>query len=250
MSLRSHLLFRLIIVSILLVGGTAWLGYQDVRQETRELFDAQLARSARLILSLAQAQNGDSGFSRIQEYLDENGLSVMYIDFEESDDEQQTEEGHIYETKLAFQIWDKEGNLVVKSYNAPLEPLTTEDDGFNNIIIDEFDWRTFSLLSSNQQYRCITAERIDVRNDLIVKISNDLFYMFIILVPALSLILYLSIDKGLKPLQRLAAQIDRRSGDNLELITRDYKYTEIITIKSALNQLLHRLEEKIGRAHV
>ncbi len=247
MSLRSHLLFRLIIVSILLVGGTAWLGYQDVRQETRELFDAQLARSARLILSLAQAQNGDSGFSRIQEYLDENGLSVMYIDFEESDDEQQTEEGHIYETKLAFQIWDKEGNLVVKSYNAPLEPLTTEDDGFNNIIIDEFDWRTFSLLSSNQQYRCITAERIDVRNDLIVKISNDLFYMFIILVPALSLILYLSIDKGLKPLQRLAAQIDRRSGDNLELITRDYKYTEIITIKSALNQLLHRLEETLSR---
>ncbi len=247
MSLRSHLLFRLIIVSILLVGGTAWLGYQDVRQETRELFDAQLARSARLILSLAQAQNGDSGFSRIQEYLDENGLSVMYIDFEESDDEQQTEEGHIYETKLAFQIWDKEGNLVVKSYNAPLEPLTTEDDGFNNIIIDEFDWRTFSLLSSNQQYRCITAERIDVRNDLIIKINNDLFYMFIILVPALSLILYLSIDKGLKPLQRLAAQIDRRSGDNLELITRDYKYTEIITIKSALNQLLHRLEETLSR---
>lgn len=247
MSIRSHLLFRLIIVSILLVGGTAWLGYQDVRQETRELFDAQLARSARLILSLAQAQNGDSGFSRIQEYLDENGLSVMYIDFEESDDEQQTEEGHVYETKLAFQIWDKEGNLVVKSYNAPLEPMTTQDDGFNNIIIDEFDWRTFSLLSSNQQYRCITAERIDVRNDLIVKISNDLFYMFIILVPALSLILYLSIDKGLKPLQRLAAQIDRRSGDNLELITRDYKYTEIITIKSALNQLLHRLEETLSR---
>lgn len=247
MSIRSHLLFRLIIVSILLVGGTAWLGYQDVRQETRELFDAQLARSARLILSLAQAQNGDSGFSRIQEYLDENGLSVMYIDFEESDDEQQTEEGHVYETKLAFQIWDKEGNLVVKSYNAPLEPMTTQDNGFNNIIIDEFDWRTFSLLSSNQQYRCITAERIDVRNDLIVKISNDLFYMFIILVPALSLILYLSIDKGLKPLQRLAAQIDRRSGDNLELITRDYKYTEIITIKSALNQLLHRLEETLSR---
>jgi two-component system sensor histidine kinase QseC len=67
------------------------------------------------------------------------------------------------------------------------------------------------------------------------------------LVPALSLILYLSIDKGLKPLQRLAAQIDRRSGDNLELITRDYKYTEIITIKSALNQLLHRLEETLSR---
>ena len=247
MSIRSQLLFRVILIAIILVGGTAWLGYADVRQETRELFDAQLARSARLILSLAQAQNGDSGFSRIQEYLDEKGLSVMYIDFEEKDDEQQTEEGHIYETKLAFQIWDNEGNLVVKSYNAPIEPLTTQDNGFNNIVIDEYDWRTFSLLSSNQQYRCITAERIDVRNDLILKISNDLFYMFIILIPALALTIYLSIDKGLRPLQLLAKQINRRSGENLELIKSDYNYTEIVTIKSALNQLLQRLKETLAR---
>ncbi len=247
MSLRSQLLFRLIIVSIVLVGGTTWFGYQDVRHETRELFDAQLARSARLILSLAQAQNVDSGFAKMQEYLDEKGLSVMYINFEEETENQQTEHGHIYETKLAFQIWDNEGNLVVKSYNAPLEPMAIKNTGFNNIILDNFNWRTFSLLSSNQQYHCITAERIDVRNDLIIKISNDLFYMFIILVPALTLIMYLSIDQGLRPLQRLASQINRRSGDNLELISNDYKYTEIVTIKNALNQLLHRLKETLAR---
>ncbi len=65
--------------------------------------------------------------------------------------------------------------------------------------------------------------------------------------PALSLILYISIDKGLKPLQRLAAQIDRRSGDNLDLIPNDYKYDEIVTIKNALNQLLRRLNETLSR---
>ena len=247
MSIRSQLLLRLIIVSIILVGGTAWLGYQDVRYETRELFDAQLARSARMILSLAQAQNGDSGFSKIQQYLDENGLALMYINFEEETDDSHHEEAHIYETKLAFQIWDNEGNLVVKSYNSPLEPLSSQDNGFNNILIDDFDWRTFSLLSNNQQYRCITAERTDVRNDLIIKISNDLFYMFIILVPALTIIMYLSIDQGLRPLQRLASQINRRSGDNLELLSNDYKYTEIVTIKNALNQLLHKLKETLAR---
>lgn len=247
MSLRSQLLFRLIITSILLVGGTAWLGYEDVRKETRELFDAQLARSARLILSLAQSEYGSSGFSRIQEYLDKNGLSVMYIDFEEQSDDLQTGYGHIYETKLAFQIWDNEGNLVVKSYNAPLEPMSTQNSGFNNIVVNDFNWRTFSLLSSNQQYRCITAERIDVRNDLIKKINNDLFYMFIILVPALSLIMYISIDRGLSPLQRLASQINRRSGNNLDLISDDYKYTEITTFKNALNQLLFRLKETLAR---
>jgi two-component system sensor histidine kinase QseC len=247
MSIRFQLLLRLLIVSVILVGGTAWLGYEDVRQETRELFDAQLARSARLILSLAQAQYGDSGFSKFQEYLDENGLSVMYIDFEEHNDELQSPAGHIYETKLAFQIWDNEGNLLVKSYNAPLEPLTEKINDFNNIIIDDYDWRTFSLLSTNKQYRCITAERIDVRNDLIRKISNDLFYMFIILIPALFIVMYISIYQGLKPLQSLAMQINRRSGDNLDLIANNHEYTEIGTIKSALNQLLRRLKETLAR---
>jgi len=246
-SIRSQILIRLISASIILVGATAWFGYEDVRRETRELFDAQLSRSARLILSLAQAQNGDSGFSRIQEFLDENGLSVMYIDFEEDPDEQESPYGHIYETKLAFQIWDDEGNLVVKSYNAPLEPLTAKDSGFNNIVIDDYTWRTFSLLSANQQYRCITAERVDVRNDLIKKVSNDLFYMFVILIPALFLIMFISIHQGLKPLQQLASQINRRSGDNLNLITSDNEHEEIATIKNALNQLLQRLKETLAR---
>ena len=196
MSLRSHLLLRLIMLSVLLVGGMSWFGYKDIREETRELFDAQLARSARLILSIAQAQNGDAGFARIQEYLDENGLAVMYIDFEEEYDNELAEDAHVYETKLAFQIWDKDGNLVVKSYNAPLEPLTTQEKGFNNILIDEYDWRTFSLPSINRQYRCITAERVDVRNDLIVKIRNDQFYMFNKLIPALTIVLYFTIYHG------------------------------------------------------
>lgn len=246
MSLRSQLLFRVIIVSILLVGSTAWVGYKDVGEETRELFDGQLARSARLILSLAEAQSGESGFSRIQKYLDENGLSIMYIDFEESEDNV-TEHEQQYETKLAFQIWDNVGNLLVKSYNAPIEPMSAENNGFNYLDIDNFSWRTFSMFSRNGQYRCITAERIDVRNDLIDKISHDLFYLFIILVPALALLIYLSIDHGLKPLQRLASQIDNRSGDNLDFISNDYKFSEIVTIKNALNHLLHRLKETLAR---
>ena len=246
-SLRTQLLFRLIIFSVVLVGGMTWFGYKDVVYETQELFDAQLSRSARIILSLTQSQNNISSFSNIQEYLDESGLAIMYLDFEEHDDEQQTEDGHIYETKLAFQIWDDEGNLLVKSYNAPLEPMSKEKNGYENVILGDHKWRTFSLASNNQQYRCITAERIDVRDDLIIKISNDLFYMSIILIPALSLILYLTIDRGLKPLQQLASQINRRSEKNLDLIRTDYKYSEIITIKTALNQLLDRLNETWAR---
>ena len=247
MSIRFQLLSRLITASIILVGGIAWFAYQDVRHETRELFDAQLARSARIILSLAQSQNADGGFSRIQEYLDENGIALMYIDFEEQDKNTDDNPAHAYETKLSFQIWDDEGNLLIKSYNAPLEPITEQPPGFHDTVINGYDWRAFNLRSSNGQYICITAERIDVRNDLTGKISNDLFYMFIILIPALFLIMFFSIYQGLKPLHQLASQINRRSGDNLELIETDNNYAELSTIKNALNQLLTRLNETLAR---
>lgn len=247
MSIRFQLLLRLITISIILVGSITWFAYEDVRHETRELFDAQLARSARLILSLAQSQNTDTGFSKIQEYLDENGLAVMYLDVEQQDGQTDDNIAHAYETKLSFQIWDREGNLLVKSYNAPLKPITGQQAGFNNTHIDGYSWRTFSLRSSNGQYLCITAERIDVRTDLTGKISNDLFYMFIILIPALFLVMFFSIYQGLKPLHRLASQINRRGGDNLELIENDNDYAEIATIKNALNQLLRRLNETLAR---
>ena len=71
--------------------------------------------------------------------------------------------------------------------------------------------------------------------------------MFIILITALSLVLYFSIDKGLKPLQRLSLQINRRSGNNLEYIENDCNYSEIVTIKNALNRLLHRLKQTLAR---
>ena len=245
MSIRTQLILRLTIVSILLVGTTAWLGYRDVGEETRELFDAQLARSARLILSLVQAQNGVSGFSKIQEYLDENDFSATGRSMDATGP--QWQDGHIYETRLAFQVWDNEGNLLVKSNNAPLQPLMTGNSGYSNIVVDDYDWRTFSLQSHDRQYRCITAERIDVRNDLIRKISNDLFYMFIILIPALFLVVLLSSYQVLRPLQQLATQISRRGGDNLDLITEQNDYAEIATIKNALNQLLQRLDDTLER---
>lgn len=246
-SIRFHLLIRLVVVSIVLVGATALFGYWDVKYEANELFDAQLARSARVILSIVESQGSVSGFSSIQQYLDENGLAVMYINFEEPADSGEIIDGHVYETKLAFQIWDDEGNLLVKSYNAPLEPITSMEDGYHLISVDGYQWRTFSLPAEDGKYHCITAERLDVRNDLINKISKELYDMFILQVLALTVIIYITAYFGLRPLQLLANQINRRSSENLELLAGDDKYTEINTIKKSLNQLLVKLNKALER---
>lgn len=255
MSIRYHLILRLLIVSTLIVGGAAWFGYNDVKHETRELFDAQLARSARLLLSLVQADSGDINLSSIQRHLDQNQLQTDDLEYEDEgehdsehdEDNEELATGHIYETKLGFQIWDNEGNLLLKSANLPITEISDQTSGFSDNRILDGDWRIFSLQSAGGGYRSITAERIDVRNDLIGKIFSDLLILFILLVPTLALTMWFTINRGLSPLHKLAAQINHRGAEKLDSVSEQNMPTEIQTISSALNQLLARLKSALTR---
>lgn len=246
MSIKYHLMLRLLIASLLIVGGGTWMGYKDTQLEIRELFDAQLARSARLILSMVQADEGQSDFSSIQRYLDENQIPAEESGYS-AEANRDPDSGHIYETRLAFQIWDNLGNLILKSPNVPIQPIASEKNGFDNKTFLGNDWRVFSLYSHNHKYRCITAERVDVRNDLITKLSDDLFLLFITLIPALSIVMWLAITQGLSPLRNLASQIGRRDASRLDAVSDINAPTEIQTIAGALNSLLSRLSLALDR---
>lgn len=246
MSIKYHLMLRLFIASLLVVSAGTWFGYKDTQHETEELFDAQLARSARLILSMVQADKGHSDFSNIQRYLDENRRQPEISNYEKKETHE-LESGHVYETKLAFQVWDDLGNLILKSQNAPLHPITLDKNGYSDKNFLNYQWRAFSLLSHNQRYQCITAERVDVRNELIEKISANLLFVFIILVPLLSIVMWFAIKHGLAPLQNLASQIGQRDASRLEAISEKNAPSEIQTIAGALNHLLSRLRLAMDR---
>ncbi|MCK5663359.1 MAG: sensor histidine kinase N-terminal domain-containing protein, partial [Thiotrichaceae bacterium] len=249
MSIRYHLMLRLLLVLLLLVGGGAIIGYKDLQHESRELFDAQLARSARLILSMVQADIDQNNFSSIQQFLNQNQLQAPAeaINSEKIEGPEELSSGHMYETNLGFQIWDNLGNLLLKSPNVPLTPITQHKNGFSNNNFLHHDWRIFSLTSLDSRYRCIAAERIDVRNDLIGKISSNLSILFIILIPVLSITMWFAISQGLLPLQKLASQINRLGAEKLDAVSEDNSPSEIKTITGALNQLLSKLRSALAR---
>ncbi len=254
MSIRTTLIRRLLLATLILVGGGSWLSYQQIRHETQELFDAQLARSARLILSLAQAGRSQLEFSTIQKFLDENKLiankeaeASNILDSIFNNDHEELPSGHIYETKLGFQIWDNAGNLILKSSNLPVTEISARTMGFSNSRFSGKNWRVFSLTGSDGIYRCITAERIDVRNDLIGDIFAGLLNFFIILVPVLLVTLWFAIRQGLEPLQNLTSQIQSRGAEKLDSISEKNAPEEIRTITDALNQLLSKLGNALAR---
>ncbi|MBL6998551.1 MAG: sensor histidine kinase N-terminal domain-containing protein [Gammaproteobacteria bacterium] len=245
MSIRYHLIIRLFIASLLLVGAAALVGYKDLQYESRELFDGQLARSARLILSMLQADVEQNNFSSIQQFLNQNQLASPLT--EAGSGIEELESGHVYETKLGFQVWDHLGNLILKSSNVPIDPISELANGYSDRHFMQHDWRVFSLTSQDTRYRCIAAERIDVRNDLIGKISSDLLTLFLLLIPVLLLTMWIAIRQGLSSLQNLAAQIQHLGVDKLDSLSQQNAPAEIITITGALNQLLLKLKNALAR---
>ncbi len=246
-SIQKRLHNRVLLVSLLLVFVFLLIAYKNVRHETEELFDAQLARSARLILSLAQAEirSGAHTIQQFQQFLESNRLQAKEHEHEQEGDEA-GRYGHYYETKLAFVVANN-GKVFLHSFNSPEQLLKVDAPGYSTQNLDGYDWRLFRLDNQDGSLFCVTAERIDVRNDLIYKISSDLIMLFVSLLIVLALVIWFAIGSGLAPLHLLAEQIQRRNVDNLREVDIKNVPTEVRAIVKSLNQLFRRLSEALTR---
>ena len=132
MSLRKRLLIILMLLLMVAGGITVWSSYRDATQEVHELFDAQLARTSRFILSLAQAGFDQLDIKKLQQLILENRLRNTEL----LNNDEIITQGHHYELKLLFQIFDAKEELILRSENAPPIPLAKIVHGYCD---EEFD---------------------------------------------------------------------------------------------------------------
>ena len=108
-SIRKRILVRvlgLLLVSTLIMG---WASHHDSTHEVEELFDAQLGQSARVLIGLLGASQGQIPTEQLAQALLETSGEHPKL-------------GHRYESKLAFQVRNAEGRVIARSFNVP--PLT------------------------------------------------------------------------------------------------------------------------------
>jgi len=222
---------RLLII-LLILFGLGWLvlaglTYNSTRHETEELFDAQLAQSARVLLSLSVHELEEE----VPEQLEQAIIGLK--------------PGHAYEEKLAFQIW-KQDTLFLRSSNAPAAHMTGTI-GYSDQTIGGNLWRVFSLTEKDRGITIEVGERYELRNELIYKILLDTLLPILLTFPVLALLLWTGINRGLAPMKRIASEIARRSPQQLEPLNgRDGEVPEEIRpLTTSLNNLLARLKEAL-----
>jgi two-component system sensor histidine kinase QseC len=232
-SIRNRLLFILLTVTAAIWLITAWSGYQETQHEVSEIFDAQIAQSARSMLLLASHE--------LQELADApaNTDHIHFIP-----DDPTLKSGHPYEQKIAYQIWYLPAHtLVLRSANAPVQPLTDAAEGYSDHSIDGEPWRIFTLTDPQSGYQVQMGESYGLRNHLISHIALRLIMPTLLALPLLALLISFGIHRGLTPLRTLTRAVARRAPDSLEPVVEHDIPREIEPLVEELNHLFQRLQE-------
>jgi two-component system sensor histidine kinase QseC len=237
-SIRALLLAGTGIVLLGVLGPAAWLSYSGSEEEAQELFDARLATSARVLEALVARQVERATITSPI-------VMALPAPLEGDGHDQPTPLGHYYETKIAFQVRDASGRLLVRSASAHEEPFAPLEPGFSTRPIAQWSWRVFSLRSDGVWVQ--VAERDDVRDEMSRKIAFAAAAPLLAGIPLLLILVSLLIRYGLGPLSGLVRQVAARQPGSVAPIELARTPAEIAPLVEALNGLLERVRRALER---
>lgn len=236
-SVRARILIPVLILILLGNGLICWLVLRDSHHEIEEVYDAQLAQSARLLQGvLRQRDPGDADWDRLHEAFDQAMSRVG-------------EHGaaHPYETRLTFQIWRSDGELLVRSAEAPILAAPPTTFGPHDLEENGNEWCAFLLADLQQGLLIWVGERDDIRQDVIQRILRHSLWPTLIGVPLLTLLIWLAIGWGLKPMRAMAQAIRGRNTDTLKPLQLNPLPVDLEPMQTALNKQLVQMDELLER---
>ena len=202
--------------------------YNITRHEIDELYDGEMAQIARVLLGIYSSQRINS----------QQETQITSSPFEGEDD---------YEYKLAFQIWDGDGRLLMRSANAPLEPLSPHVGIFQTRDVYGSEVRTLSITDPVGDLYVHVGQNIEIRRENATEILESLVYIMLFAFPVFLWLIHKGVSQGTQLLNDLSEKIARRTEDGLSPIGMGDVPLEIRGIVDALNTLMTKLSAMLGR---
>lgn len=211
-SIRQRLLIGLLAGLSGVLGLSSYATYRQARTEINALFDYQLRQTALAMRQqnlLALALNREAG------------------------------EG---EGDLLVQVWDRQRGLLYVSRKPWELPFATEP-GFADLLWQNERWRLFTLPAGDRIVQ--VAQPLQVRRRMSTDIALRNLAPFLLLLPVMGLVVWFGVGAGLRPLSRLAADLQQRRPGALESVAAERLPAELTPLVRALNELLARLTQTL-----
>jgi len=228
------LILGLLLIGLLIM---SFLNLHDSNHEIAEVYDAQLAQNARLLQGIMRMPLASKEHSELYQAFN---LALSQAS--------PRVDGHPYESKIAFQVWNREGQLLVHTASAPTFTHPPSNNGFSDVVdLKNRQWRTFILDDAQYDLRIWVGERDDVRTDLVNRIVRHTLWPNLVSSLVLVALIWLAIGWGLKPLANLAATLRARHSGSLEPLQIEPLPSELEPMQAALNRMLSQIQEVLGR---
>jgi two-component system OmpR family sensor kinase len=144
---------------------------------------------------------------------------------------------------LVVQIWDRNGVQLFMSQPRRVLPQYAQL-GFTTLSNESGQWRIFSTLSGDQVVQ--VAQPMSARRELAASLALHAIVPLLAVMPFLGILIWYTIARGLSPLDRVAADVARRSPALLEPLPETGLPREVQPLVHALNGLLLRLSEALS----
>jgi two-component system OmpR family sensor kinase/two-component system sensor histidine kinase QseC len=213
-SIRTRLLITLLTLvtcASLLAG---WLAYRQALQESATLFDYQLrqmALSLRNQVSLAQQIE----VPRQQEDAD-----------------------------FVVQIWDVFGRSIVYVSRPGLPAINRPNAGYANFDFNGEPWRVYGLETVDGVIQ--VAQPLRIQDAIARSSALRVALPVLVLLPILGVAIVLVVQRGLRPLQRVAAEVKRREVTSLTPVETGPLPEEVAPLVHELNRLLARVDSALA----
>ncbi|ODV12883.1 MAG: two-component sensor histidine kinase [Rubrivivax sp. SCN 70-15] len=199
---------------------TAAVTWFDVRQELDELLDGHLAQAAALLVVQQSQEFGDGA-------PDVDAPTL-----------------HRYAPKVAFQVFH-EGRLVLRSANAPVQPMVTPGErlasGFGTVRIDGTAWRVMAAHGAERDVQVYVGEQASSRASILWAVLRGTLWPMAAALPLLALAAWWAVSHGVSPLRRLGQALAARQPGAAQPVVVDDAPAEMEPVVDALNGLLQRV---------
>lgn len=213
---------------LLLATGALWLSailwiQSSTRAEVERVLDARLSEAGRMVSSLITDHRVDVAQAA--------QLAQPQIVTAQAD----------YVHQLSCQIWALDGTLVGLSGSAPQQPLTQAEAGFSQSMVDGVEWRVYSVVNRDLGVRVMIGDSMQVRDRLVNDVTAGLLVPAALILPLLAGLIWISVGRGLVPLDRMARSLATRQATDLSPLHDAPVPREIRPMTDALNGLFRRV---------
>jgi two-component system sensor histidine kinase QseC len=217
-SLQTRLLLLVLGFAVAVWLGAALITWRDAQQEIDELLDGHLAQAAALLLVQAQGDHDDVSDAPIL---------------------------HKYAPQVVFQVF-VEGQLITRSPNAGLQPLSDQLEGFSTVRREDGDfWRVVATHEKHHEVTVFVGEKIESRQAILWALMRSLLRPLLFALPLFGLALWWSVRKGLAPIRALRDTLEKRAPNTAEPVLLTGMPRELQPLVQTLNGLLERIDHMV-----